>query len=375
MNRSHLRTTLNRLLGIPQEKHDPSPVSRGNLRVDGTVIEKWIIDSEPGSRIPLNLYRPKDVDGRIPAVVQTCGHGDSKGIPHMSYLARTYARLGIACLVADPLGEEERNSSGKVGTRAHDSQEVSYRSEMAGRPVMGKIVFDTMRCLDFLKTLHWIDDIRLGVIGNSLGGAIAGWLYALEPRLRTVIVSGWAFSDFLCHNGKHCTRIPNLKLRAVCKWKEFLELGGHSHLLVMNGDSDVVIDRDGSGRVWRDTVSNLSSVDPAHDNLRAWFCPSGGHRPYHGYREALLFSENYLGPLQMEKGEIKSLPELNFGQWCDRHGVILEDLYGTQLHYRGAILPDLDLSLIPRDKLSVLDEDEIGFPEFTIEGWLRTISP
>lgn len=57
------------------------------------------------------------------------------------------------------------------------------------------------------------------------GGAIAGWLFALEPRLRMTIVSGWGFSDLLCRTAKHCTRVPNLKLRAICEWEEFLQLG------------------------------------------------------------------------------------------------------------------------------------------------------
>ena len=370
----YLRATLGRLLGIPRERCDLDPEGRGQVDLGEVVVEKWIFTAEPGSRIPATLYRPGELGDPIPAAVLTCGHGDSKGMAHMSYVAQTYARIGVACLLADPLGEEERHADGQVRTRAHDAADVAYRAELAGRSVMGKFVFDAMRGLDFLETLDWIDPDRLGAAGNSLGGAVAGWLFALEPRLRMTVVSGWAFSDFLCRTGKHCTRVPNQKLRGVCDWQRFLELGAeHSTLLVMNGDADLVIDADGTGTVWRDTRLNLESVDRGPDRIKAWFCTGGGHRPYQGYKEALLFYHDYLGPLDADRGSIEALPELNFGEWCDLHGIELEPLYGTELHYRGAVLPDLGLRPVPRKRLAVLADDEVGGADFTIEGWLNEV--
>jgi hypothetical protein len=236
---------------------------------------------------------------------------------------------------------------------------------------MGKFVFDAMRGIDLLETFNWVDTSCLGVAGNSLGGAVAGWLFALEPRLRMAIVSGWAFSDFLCRTGKHCTRVPYHKLRAVCKWRAFLKLGaGHSALLVMNGDADVIIDQDRSGTVWRDTVAHLEALDPAAERLRTWFCPNGGHRPYHGTKQALRFIHEQLGTPRWTADEIAALPELSYGAWCDRYGVELEQLYGTMLHYRGTVLPDLGIQPIPRQELAVLGPEEVGSPDFTIDGWL-----
>ncbi len=64
---------------------------------------------------------------------------------------------------------------------------------------------------------------------------------------------------------------------------------------------------------------------------------------------------------------------LNTGKWCDRNGIALEKLYGVELHPRGATLPDLELSpLLPTD-LAYLSQDEIGDPQYAIEGWLDRI--
>jgi pimeloyl-ACP methyl ester carboxylesterase len=234
---------------------------------------------------------------------------------------------------------------------------------------MGKFVFDAMRTLDFLATRADVDTARLGVIGNSLGGAIAAWLFALEPRLRLTIVSGWALSDALCRYSKHCTRVPNHKLRAVCDWPAFLRLGPGA-LLFANGDADVIIDHDLSGQVWRDTAAHLAAADPTGQRLRTWTCPGGGHRPYQGYRDALRVVQQHLGTPMLSAAALDALPELLYGDWCDRHGVALEKLYGVPLHYRGARLPDLGLTPVPREQLAVLQPSEMGGADFTIEGWL-----
>jgi hypothetical protein len=373
MPQTTLREQLRRRLGIPETRAALVPEQRGELDLgDRVVVEKWLYTAEPGSRIPANLYRPAHLTGRIPAIVMTCGHGDSKSLAHMQYVARTYARTGVACLLADPLGEEERHFAGRLGTREHDEPDVTRRTEASGRSVMGKLVFDAMRGLDFLQSLDGIDPGRLGVAGNSLGGAVAGWLFALEPRLRMAVVSGWAFGDYMCHSGKHCTNWPNQQLRAVCDWPAFLRLGAeHGALLVMNGDADVIIDRDGSGTVWRDLVAHLQAVDPTGQRLQVWWCSQGGHRPYQGNKRALQFIHEQLGTPSMTAEEIATLPELQYGTWCDRHGVELEPLYGVELHYRGAILSDFGFAPIPRDKLAILTLDEVGAPDFTINGWLR----
>lgn len=316
------------------------------------------------------------MSGPVPAIVMTCGHGDSKSVPHITCVARTYAQAGVACLLADPLGEEERHQEGALGTRAHDDPDVADRCELAGRSVMGKFVFDAMRCFDFLEALDWVDTDRLGVAGKSLGGAVAGRLFALEPRLRLTIVSGWAFSDFLrLRHGKHCTRVPNQKVRAVCGWDEFLRLGAaHSSLLVLSGDADVVVDGDRSATVWRDTAAHLATLDPSGGCLQTWFCSGGGHRPYHGNKRALRLIHEHLGTPLLTADQIAALPELHYGTWCDRHGVELEPLYGTELHYRGAMLPDSVLEPIAPGLLAVLTRHELGTEDLTIDGWLGVCS-
>ncbi len=337
----NLRNKLHTLLGIPTERCDLAPESRGQIERNGIIIEKWIWTSEPGSRVPAILYRPKNPPSQMPAIVITCGHGGSKSQWQYVYVPLIYAHLGLACLVLDPIGEEERHITGGMGTRAH------------------------------------IDPNRIGVAGNSLGGAKATWMLALDPRLKLALVSGWAICDYMTITGKFCTRVPNQRLREICTWPQFLALAApHCAVCILNGDADVIIDGKGDGTAWRGTkeviAQTTSQFPPNH--LNCWFEPNGGHRPYHGYKIALEWIHHHLGTPGWTLDQIRALPTLNSGVWCDQHNIVLEKLYGTERHQRGATLPDLNLHPIPRNELACLTPDELGDPQYTIEGWLKDIT-
>lgn len=372
----NLRSDLSNLLGIPKRRCDLLPEYRGQIEHDGVIIEKWIFTSEPDSRVPAILYRPTNPPGPLPAIVFTCGHGGSKSQWSLIYTAQIYARLGLACLVLDPIGEEERHIEGQMGTRAHDPKPVHNCSDHAGRLIMGKLVFDTMRGIDFLHTRSDIDTHRIGVAGNSLGGAKATWMIALETRLKMALVCGWGYGDELTIHGKFCTRIPNIRLKEKCNWSTFLSLGApHCAIRILNGDADSIIDDVGTGAVWESTRQTVQEAAPnfPHGHVDCWFEPGGGHRPYHGHPKALEWIHQHLGTPAMSLEEIQSLPTLKSGDWCDQQGIELEKLYGIELHERDATLPDLGLTTVPREKLACLQPEEIGDSQYTIEGWLETI--
>jgi len=376
--RSTQRKQLRTMLGIPTQRVPLNAEKRGEIESNGVVIEKWVFTSEPGSRIPAVLYRPKNPIDKMPAIVFTYGHGGSKSQWQYNYGGLVYAKLGLACLAIDPLGEDERHAQGRLGTRAHDPKSVSDRADQAGRLIMGKLVFDTMRGIDFLECRTDIDLDRIGVAGNSLGGAKAGWMAALEPRIRLAIVSGWAFDDVGLRS-KYCTMLPNQRMRQHLSWVDYAALAAPDcAVLITNGDADWVIDK-GARAVWDRTDQVAKAANQVYKTLgssreiQTWIEPNGGHRPYFAYKESLEWIHHHLGTPAMTLQQIRDLPTINGGEWCDQHRIRLERLYGTPLHQRGATLPDLGLHPTPRTKLSCLTPKELGSPPFTIEGWLQQI--
>ncbi|MCP5110465.1 MAG: hypothetical protein GY953_06480, partial [bacterium] len=71
--------------------------------------------------------------------------------------------------------------------------------------------------------------------------------------------------------------------------------------------------------------------------------------------------------------QIQALGTLNAGEYCDANGIPLEKLYGTNLHQRGATLPDLGIRPLTREQLAVLRPGEAGRQEFTLVGWLERL--
>ncbi|MCP5539680.1 MAG: acetylxylan esterase [Akkermansiaceae bacterium] len=376
------RADLAAKLGIPDAPRDLAAESRGGIVHDGVVIEKWIFTAEPGSRVPALLYRPETPAAeKLPAIVLTYGHGGSKSAWQYHYAAQLYARLGIACLAIDPIGEEERHPTGKMGSRAHDPYPVHRRAAEAGRLVMGKFVFDTRRAIDLLLAREDIDPDRIGVAGNSLGGAVAGWMAALDPRVRAAIVCGWAYDDISLRT-KFCTTVPCQRMREELTWDDYLLLASPCAQLIMNGDADGVIDREETGQTWKALAARVAVAHDDHAatgagaDVEAWFEPGGGHRPYFAHPRALLWIHDHLGTPGWTRERIEALATTTGGAYCDAHGIGLERLYGTDLHQRGATLamPEPPILPLPPDRLSVLKPQELGKPAYTLEGWLDTIS-
>jgi dienelactone hydrolase len=375
------REHLSAMLGFPAARVPLAVDPRGTAVWDGVTIERMVVAGERGSRLPAVLYRPTLPVDHMPGLVLTFGHGGSKSAWQYSYAGQLYARLGIAVLAVDPIGEEERHIRGEMGTRAHDPRRVHERADGAGRLIMGKLVWDTMRGIDLLCARGDVDAARVGVAGNSLGGAVASWVAALDPRVRMAIVSGWAYDDVGLRS-KYCTRVPMWRMRQVCSWPEFASLAAPGcALLVMNGDADWIIDVDDDGSAWQGTRAVLEQAASAYKALggscapETWFEAGGGHRPYFVYRRAIEWVHAHLGTPGRSLDQIHALHPVNAGEWCDAHDLALEALYGTPLHLRGATLPDASIRPIPPAALACLHPEERGSAEFTLEGWLDHIDP
>jgi hypothetical protein len=378
------RNKLRAMLGFPKQGVELTPEKRGQIERDGVVVEKWVLTLESGSKVPCLLFRPSRTFGKMPAVVLTFGHGGSKSFWSYQYAGQLYARLGVACLAMDPIGEEERHAAGRRGTREHDLSEVDRRSDSLGRPVLGKMVFDATRGVDFLLTRNDIDPKRIGLAGNSLGGAVAQFTAAVDDRLRLVFVSGWMYDSYLGTHSKPCTATPMKRANEICSFDEMLALSApQCAVLILNGSADVIIENrppignDSGGEAFGGNHRAVAEAKKVYTELGGdpswvdeWYSQASGHREYFNDKFALEWIYEHLGTSQMTLDEIRRLPTVNSGKWCDMHQLPFERLYGTELHQRGQVLPDLSLRPFTDRELAVLNRSELGQPEFTIKGWL-----
>jgi hypothetical protein len=124
---------------------------------------------------------------KFPAVVCIHGHGGDR---HVVYDRKSIYR-GFAAELAE---------RGFVTVSTDVGQHEVYEK---GRALMGERLWDVLRCADYAAGLPEVDDKRLGCAGLSLGGEMAMWLGAMDPRMRATVSSGFLTTVANIRRG-HC---------------------------------------------------------------------------------------------------------------------------------------------------------------------------
>lgn len=175
------------------------------------VRRKISIQVQAGDRMPAWLLVPKDLKGRVPAII--CFYGTTSGAGKDTTVGLSGAKpgtppsrnrafavdmveAGFVALAPDFLRDGERlPPSG----RPYDT--TDFYSRFPEWSCVGKDIWDTMRAVDYLQTLSFVDSERIGMVGHSYGGHTTIFASALEPRVKAAFASG-PVSDFRGH-GMH----------------------------------------------------------------------------------------------------------------------------------------------------------------------------
>ncbi len=167
---------------------DPLPPrTEMHVTVTGTldrghyVIEKLHFQPIPGCRIAANLYRPKTVAGRLPAVVYVCGHSKA-GKFHYQPHPRWFGEHGYVALILDPIQVGE---NGGFHHGVYRNRWWHWYSQ--GYSPAGVEVWAAMRAFDYLTTRPDVDPERFGMTGLSGGGTISWFTGAADERIKVVV--------------------------------------------------------------------------------------------------------------------------------------------------------------------------------------------
>jgi len=145
-------------------------------------------NSTPTRRIKAIVTIPKTSDQKhFPGVVCIHGHGGNREI--------VYDPKSIYAGFATDLAE-----NGFVTISTDVGQHEVYEE---GRTLMGERLWDVLRCADYLASLPQVDANRMGCAGLSLGGEMAMWLGAMDPRMKVTVSSGFLTTVKNLQNG-HC---------------------------------------------------------------------------------------------------------------------------------------------------------------------------
>jgi dienelactone hydrolase len=271
----------------------------------GHLLRKLAFQTEPGEFVPAYLLIPKNLKGRAPVVL--CPHQTTQagmkepaglaGNPQLQTALHLVER-GFVTLTYDALcfGERHDPASGHYGDA------IPFYRKHPRWSLMGKMVWDLQRALDYLETLDFVDPNRVASIGHSHGGYTTLFGMAFDERIKAG-VSNCGFDTFridgntfrwskatalLPKLGFYATN-PRLNMevyRAVpdsgvvdvpFDMHQLLALSAPRPLLLSTSDEDFVFPNGGwSARRALERVKPVYELLGARDNISGYFF-SGGH--------------------------------------------------------------------------------------------------
>lgn len=187
--RAELRGRIESTLFVPRPLPGLAAETYGKFSAaPGVTAERVSYATAYGLRVPAIVYRPEPLPaGRMPGLVVVNGHGGDKYSWYAMYAGLLYARAGAVVVTYDPIGEGERNSERKNGTRQHDTNVDP--PEMARR-MGGLMITDVMQAVSYLAAQPNVDKQRLAAVGYSMGSFVLSLACAVETRLNACVLAG-----------------------------------------------------------------------------------------------------------------------------------------------------------------------------------------
>lgn len=148
-----------------------------------------------GARIHAKYLRPKNLQGKAPAVLQFHGYTGNSG----SWLDKVaYASNGIHVAALDCRGQGGLSEDcARVSGNTHHGHFIRGLSDGPDKLLMRDVFLDTAQLAKIVMDMPDVDESKVGAMGGSQGGALTLACAALEPRIAKAAPVYPFLSDYL----------------------------------------------------------------------------------------------------------------------------------------------------------------------------------
>jgi hypothetical protein len=165
---------------------------------DSHLLRKVIFQTEPNEFVSSYLLVPKNLAGKAPVIIcphQTTQEGKREpaglaGNPELQ-TALHLVKRGFVTFTYDAICFGERHDP----ATGHYGDAIPFYRRHPQWSLVGKMVWDLSRALDYLETLDFIDSSRVGCVGHSHGGITTLFAMAFDERIK-VGASNCGFDTF-----------------------------------------------------------------------------------------------------------------------------------------------------------------------------------
>ncbi|MCX6334602.1 MAG: acetylxylan esterase [Bacteroidia bacterium] len=181
------------------KKTEMNPVITPPRKYDGYTVQNIALETIPGVYLCGSLYKPSKGKGPFPAVLCPYGHFTNPDTnlygryrPDMQFRCATLARMGAVVFNYDLFAWGE--SRLQFATAMHRTGLAHTMQTL-----------NSLRAIDYLTSLPFVDAKRIGITGASGGGSQSFLATALDDRITVsvpvVMVSSYYYGGCPCESG------------------------------------------------------------------------------------------------------------------------------------------------------------------------------
>jgi dienelactone hydrolase len=186
--RDEIKRLLTVFLGDPPKSKPPlNAKTTEEIRHETHTLQKIVFDTEPHESVTAFLLRPTTLSGKTPVVIcphQTTQAGKKEpaglaGNPQL-HTALHLVQRGFVTFTYDAIcfGERHDPASGHYGDA------IPFYRKHPSWSLLGKMVWDLSRAIDYVQSLDFVDTTRIGSVGHSHGGITTLFAMAFDDRIK-----------------------------------------------------------------------------------------------------------------------------------------------------------------------------------------------